>query len=57
MVNIYKYYDDYSSLDGLEQYKQKLISSRKVADIIKFAKGVIKGRFEEAEPYIMKAPQ
>lgn len=54
MLNIYKYYDDYQSLDGIEKYKQKLISIGNMSDILQFAKDM--GRFKDAEEYIMKDP-
>ena len=54
MLNIYKYYDDYQSLDGIEEYKQKIISSGNMSKMLAFAKDIIKGRWEEAEPVIMK---
>ena len=56
MLNVYRYFDDYKSLQGIEKYKQKLISSGNTEDMIGFAKDVIKGRWDEAEPNIMKDP-
>ena len=53
MLNIYKYYDDYESLPGIENYKQKLISTGKLADMLDYVE--FSGeRWPEAEPYIMR---
>ena len=53
---VYKYYDDYTSLDRIEEYKQKMISSDNMSKMLAFAKDIIKGRWKEAELVIMKSP-
>lgn len=54
MLNIYKYYDAPESLNGIEEYKQNLISTGDVPKIVNFALYIIKDRWPEAEPIIMK---
>ena len=56
MLNVYKYFDEPKSLDGIENYKQQLLSSGDVPKMYRFATHVIKGRWPEAEPIIMKHP-
>ena len=52
---VYKYYDDYRSLDGIEEYKQKMISRGDGAELVSFALNVMKSRWPEAEPIIMNS--
>jgi hypothetical protein len=53
MLNIYKYYTDPSALPGIENYKQNLISAGSIPVMYQFALHIIKGRWPEAEQYIM----
>ena len=52
MLNIYKYYDDYESLPGLESYKKQVLQSPSTA--YQFTQDVIKGRWSELEPKLKK---
>ena len=56
MLNIYKYFDEPKSLDGIENYKQQLLSTGDAPKLSRFAIDVLRERWPDAEPIIMKHP-